>query len=135
MQPYDTSRAGDRNYERGLPIDETQRLIASDKVEGTSVFDRDGNAIGVVHNFMVDKVTGKVAYAVMSFGGLFGIGEHYFPLPWSKLDYDTRRNGYVVDVSKDDLERAPKFTAAETPWSDPGYGRDIYDYYRVPFYM
>ena len=118
-----------------LPIDETERLIASDKVEGTTVYDRDGATLGTVHNFMVDKVTGKVAYAVMSFGGFLGVGERYYPFPWSVLTYEPDQGGYVVDVTREQLEKAPSFTAADSPWSNPGYGRDIYDYYRVPFYM
>lgn len=122
-------------HERGLPINETERLIASDKVEGTGVYDRAGNSLGTVYNFMVDKVSGKVAYAVMSFGGFLGIGERYHPFPWSKLDYDTRMGGYVVDMTKEELERAPSYTAAEAPWNNPDYGRSVYEYYRIPFYM
>jgi hypothetical protein len=68
--------------------DETSRLIASSKVEGTEVYSRNGEHLGEVYNFMVDKFTGQVAYAVMSFGGFLGIGERYHPLPWKALDYD-----------------------------------------------
>jgi hypothetical protein len=121
--------------ERGLPIDETRRLIASDKVEGTSVYGPDGSSLGSVHNFMVDKATGMVAYAVLSFGGFLGLGARYHPLPWKKLTYDTNRGGYVVDMTKEELQRAPSFTAAESPWSNPDYGRGVYDFYRIPFYM
>ncbi len=64
-----------------VAVDETDRLIASDKVQGTEVFGRDGERLGSVYNFMVDKVTGRVAYAVLSFGGLLGLGERYHPLP------------------------------------------------------
>jgi sporulation protein YlmC with PRC-barrel domain len=121
--------------ERSLPIDETRRLIASDKVEGTSVYAPDGASLGTVHNFMVDKTTGNVAYAVLSFGGFLGLGERYHPLPWKKLVYETNRGGYVIDMTKEELERAPSFTAAELPWSNPNYGCGVYDFYRVPFYM
>ena len=62
----------------GTAIDETD----SDKVEGTAVHNRQGEPLGTVHNFMVDKSTGRVAYAVMSFGGFLGMGESYHPLPW-----------------------------------------------------
>src|SRR5215207_9568112 len=95
--------------EGDLPVNETDRLIASDKVEGTSVYDRDGNSLGSVYNFMVDKVTGKVAYAVMSFGGFLGIGERYHPLPWDTLKYDTRQEGYVVGLTIDQLKGAPTY--------------------------
>ncbi|MFZ4534099.1 MAG: PRC-barrel domain-containing protein [Alsobacter sp.] len=120
---------------RGLPIDETRRLIASDWVEGTSVYAPDGASLGTVHNFMVDKTTGMVACAVLSFGGFLGLGERDHPLPRKKQTYDTTRGGYVVEMTKEERERAPSFTAAETPWSNPNYGRVVYDFYRVPFYM
>jgi hypothetical protein len=59
----------------------TDRLIASNKVEGTAVYDRKGERLGSVYNFMVDKRSGQVAYAVMSFGGFLGVGGSYHPLP------------------------------------------------------
>lgn len=131
----DTGKTHEATRKDQLPIDETQRLIASDRVEGTTVFDREGHTLGTVRNFMVDKVTGKAAYAVMSFGGFLGIGERYHPLPWKTLTYDTRLGGYVVDLTREQLENAPSFTAADSPWGDPGYGRNVYDYYKVPWYM
>ena len=77
----------------GVATDETDRLIASDKVEGTAVYNRQGERLGTVYNLMIDKYTGQVAYAVMSFGGFLGIGESYHPLPWRVLTYDTRQGG------------------------------------------
>ena len=62
---------------RGLATDETDRLISSDKVEGTPVYNPKGERLGKVHHLMIDKYTGQVAYAVMSFGGFLGIGEKY----------------------------------------------------------
>ena len=56
---------------------------------------------------MIDKRSGKVAYAVMSFGGFLGMGESYHPLPWEVLDYDERQGGYVVDLDKERLQNAP----------------------------
>lgn len=118
-----------------VAIDETERLIASDKVEGTAVYNRQGEHLGSVYNFMVDKFTGQVAYAVMSFGGFLGIGERYHPLPWKKLDYDTRVGGFVVDLDRSKLEQAPSYGREENPWSNPAYGRDLYGYYGVPWYF
>jgi hypothetical protein len=82
----------------GVATDETPRLIASDKVEGTPVYDGTGRHLGTVHNFMVDKVSGQVAYAVLSFGGFLGFGEAYHPLPWNALTYSVELGGYVVDI-------------------------------------
>ena len=61
---------------------ETAGLIGSDKVEGTPVYRSDGDRIGQIERIMLDKISGKVAYAVMSFGGFLGIGEDYYSLPW-----------------------------------------------------
>ena len=115
----------------GVAIDETRRLIASSKVEGTPVFNRTGEQLGTVYNFMVDKVSGQVAYVVMSFGGFLGIGESYHPLPWRALTYDTRLGGYVVDIDKARL-RAPRGTVlARTPFADDEYGAKVDAYYRT----
>ena len=119
----------------GAAIEETDRLIASDKVEGTAVYNRQDEHLGTVHNFMVDKSTGRVAYAVMSFGGFLGMGESYHPLPWRVLNYDTRQGGFVIDFDKSRLEKAPSYTASNTPnWSDRTYGSRIDEYYGVPPY-
>lgn len=114
-------------------IDETHRLIASDKVEGTNVYSPDGEHIGSVYNFMVDKISGKVSYAVMSFGGFLGIGQRYHPLPWDTLTYDENYGGYVVNVTREQLEGAPHYGSDEEPWSDPAYGRQVYGYYGMPY--
>ena len=119
----------------GSAIDETARLISSDKVEGTAVFNRQDRRLGSVHNFMVDKVTGQVAYAIMSFGGFLGMGEKYHPLPWRILTYETRLGGYVVDLDRGQLESAPVCDPAYYPnWADRSYGNRIDDYYGVPSY-
>jgi len=113
-----------------VATDETNRLIASDKVEGTAVYNRQGERLGSVYNFMVDKRSGHVEYAVMSFGGFLGIGDSYHPLPWKSLKYDTSMGGYVVDLDKNRLQSAPSYASSETPdWSDPSYSRRIDDYY------
>ena len=116
-----------------VATDETGRLIASNKVEGTAVYNREGERLGSVYNFMVDKVSGQVAYAVMSFGGFLGIGDSYHPLPWKSLTYDTNKGGYVVDLDRSRLEGAPSYKANDDPWTDRDYGRSIYDYYGVAY--
>jgi sporulation protein YlmC with PRC-barrel domain len=125
----------DRSAEGGLAVNETERLIASDKVEGTSVYDRDANHIGVIYNVMIDKYTGQVAYAVVSFGGFLGIGTQYHPIPWKKLNCDRTLGGYVADMTREKLERAPRYASDQSPWGDPAYGRSVYDYYDIPYYM
>jgi sporulation protein YlmC with PRC-barrel domain len=116
------------------PKTETDRLISSDKVEGTNVYNTRGERLGTIESFMVDKLNGRVAYVVMSFGGFLGIGENYHVLPWAKLTYDTRQGGYVIDIDKDTLEGAPVYEPGANPFVDPMYGRRVYDYFDVPFY-
>ncbi|BCM83508.1 photosystem reaction center subunit H [Methylobacterium indicum] len=113
----------------GLALDETRRLIASNKVEGTAVYDRKGEHLGSVYNFMVDKVTGQVAYAVLSFGGFLGFGEHHHPVPWKALTYDVRLGGYVIDIDPGTLAEAPRHGPDEDPFTDPAYGGRLDDYY------
>ena len=116
-----------------IPTDETSELIASNKVEGTEVYNRQGEHLGEVYNFMVNKRSGQVEYAVMSFGGFLGMGESYHPLPWKVLTYDTRQGGYVVDLDKSKLEGAPSYRAGEEPTYDRAFGERVYGYYGVPF--
>ena len=114
--------------------DETGDLIASDKVEGTAVYNRQGERMGTVKDFMVNKRSGQVAYAVMSFGGFLGIGESFHPLPWKVLAYDTGKGGYVVDLTRQQLEGAPAYTSSDLPdWSTPDYGRRVSGYYGMPY--
>lgn len=112
-----------------VETDETNRLIASNKVEGTTVYDREGNKLGSVYNFMVDKRSGKVEYAVLSFGGFLGIGDEYHPLPWDQLTYDTDKGGYVVGLTREQLEGGPRYRVGEEPTFNRDYGRKVYGYY------
>jgi hypothetical protein len=114
---------------------ETVSLIGSDKVEGTAVYGADERKIGSVQRVMIDKMSGKVAYAVISFGGFLGIGEDYYPMPWSNLKYDTRLDGYRVGVTEDQLRGAPKYSKAESwDWSNRANDRRVYDYYKTPLW-
>ena len=127
--------ASDATYVEGraVDVDETNRLISSEKVDGTEVYNRNGDSLGTVHNLMIDKISGRVEYAVMSFGGFLGIGESYHPLPWSVLNYDTSMGGYVVDVDRTRLERAPRYTLSSQPdWSDRTYRSRIDEYWIPP---
>ena len=81
---------------------------------------------------MIDKPSGKVAYAIMSFGGFLGMGNQYHPLPWSVLKYDTNLGGYVVNLDKRQLEGGPAYDIDEEPaWGDRAYESKIHDYYGV----
>jgi len=79
---------------------------------------------------MIDKVSGKVAYAVVSFGGFLGMGEDYYPMPWGNLKYDTNLGGYRVGVTEGRLKGAPKYNRnSDWDWSDRTRDRTVYGYY------
>jgi len=115
-----------------LEANETGNLIGSDKVEGTAVYSADRNKIGSIERVMIDKLSGKVSYAVLSFGGFLGIGDDYYPLPWQSLKYDTSLGGYVTGVTESQLQGAPHYGNDNTwNWSDPTRTRAVNDYYGV----
>lgn len=122
-----------RDFDRSRPLerDETNMLISSDKVDDTAVYSTDGEKIGSIAHLMIGKKSGRVEYAVMSFGGFLGMGESYHPIPWDALDYDTDREGYVVNIDKDRLKEAPYFTKKEWPVYDRNFGQTVYGYYGV----
>ena len=113
--------------------DATHRLIASDRVEGTSVYNGENEKLGSIRNIMIDKRSGKAEYAVLEFGGLFGLGSDHYPIPWDMLTYDTDKNGYVVNLSKQQVERAPHYAADRTPEYDDVYGRGVYSHYGIAY--
>ena len=111
-------RFGPDDNRDGIPRDETERLIASNKVEGTPVYDRGGDRLGTIHNFMVDKIRGHVVYAVLKHGGGFlGFDDRYYPLHWDQLRFDTRLGGYRVNLNEEELKSLGSWDR-EMRWSD-----------------
>jgi PRC-barrel domain len=114
---------------------ETTRLIASDKVEGAAVRRSDGEKLGSIKRVMIDKLTGKVAYAVMTFGGFLGIGDEYRAVPWSVLRYSPDLDAYELDATEDQLRNAPVLaTGWEAGEINRDWERDIHEYYRTSPY-
>jgi sporulation protein YlmC with PRC-barrel domain len=116
--------------------DRASHLIAAKQVQGTPVYNTALEKLGSVEDVMIDKATGRIAYAVLSFGGFLGIGDRFYPLPWEKLAYNAEMGGYVVDIDRDVLEGAPSYTdEATAAWHDVDWGRDVYAHYGVhPFW-
>jgi hypothetical protein len=113
-------------------VRETGSLIGSDKVEGTAVYGADDTKIGSIERVMIDKISGKVSYAVLSFGGFLGIGDDHYPLPWQSLKYDTNLGGYRTGITETQLQGAPKYGNDNAwNWSDPARTRSVNDYYGV----
>lgn len=114
------------------PTSETSsNVISSERVEGTAVYATNGDKLGTIDDLMIDKLSGQVCYAVLEFGGILGIGTDRYPVPWSMLDYDTNREGYVVPLDKDTLSNAPRYGRGELRDYDPEYSRSINSYYGV----
>lgn len=116
-------------------IHETHDLIASDKVVGTDVYGAGDEHVGKIERLILEKRSGRVAYAVMSFGGFLGMGHEHFPLPWPKLTYDERLDGYRTHVTKEQVEGAPRYRPEEDyDWSVDN-NRRVNDYYGVTPYI
>jgi hypothetical protein len=110
-------------------------LIESDRVEGTTVYDLQGNNIGSIKRLMIEKISGRVAYAVMSFGGFLGMGSEEHSIPWSKLTYDTSLGGYRTDITEQQLRGAPSYSRdSNHDWSDRARERELHDYYGAKYY-
>lgn len=103
---------------------------------GTSVINPKGESLGDIKEVVIDPRSGKVAYAVVSFGGVFKLGEKLFAIPYSAFDYEVKKNKYVLDVSKESMEAAPGFDSGHWPtMSDEKWNRDVYKFYkRSPYW-
>ena len=106
-------------------------LIASDRIEGTEIFDRDGGKLGTVRKLMIDKKSGEVRNVVVGYGGLFGMGEEHYPMPWKALAYDSGKDGYVINFDRNKLDRdkAPSFRGDKEPEWNEDYERQVTLYY------
>ena len=108
------------------------QLISSEDVEGVNVYDMTGKKIGEIDHLMIDKVSGRVTYAVMSFGGFLGLGHSHYPIPWAALKYDAKQGGYVTGITEKQLKDAPAFS--DDSWSDRNWETQTYRHYNVTPY-
>ena len=107
-------------------------LIESNRIEGTKVFDPNGHQIGVIHHLVIEKVSGRVVYAVMTFGGFFRIGAHPHSIPWEKLRYNLKLHGYQTDITEAQLHAAPVSYGDEDIWPDQRREKAVRDFWDVP---
>ena len=108
-------------------------VISSSRVNGTTVYNPTGEKLGSIDSLMIDKITGQVRYAVMEFGGFLGLGTDLYPLPWNSLKYEPNLGGYVVAVTRDHLDKAPRYETSAAPDYNDEYGRRVNDFYGVPY--
>jgi hypothetical protein len=91
-------------------------LVSSEDIEGAKVLDPNGENIGEIDQLLIDRVSGNVRYAIMSFGGFLGLGNRKYPLPWGSLKYDSEHEGFIANVTQQQLKDAPQFGAES--WTD-----------------
>ncbi len=109
--------------------------IRASKVKGTNVYSTTGDKIGHVEDVILDKPSDRILFAALGFGGLLGMGEKYAPVPWSVLDYNEDKNGYVIPMSEEEIKNAPAYDLSDLVKNDADLGqiRDrSFDYYKVP---
>lgn len=107
-------------------------LILLSRIKGTPVHNSFGDKIGHIEDLSIARESGKIRYALMSFGGFLGIGEKFHPLPWNVLSFDTERQGYTLPLTKEELTDAPSYTADELAaygGQDVAYSENVYKYY------
>jgi hypothetical protein len=111
------------------------QLIASDRIEGTAVRRPNGDRIGHIERLMIDKISGKVSYAILSFGGFLGMGARLLPLPWARLTYNPGIEAYQLDIDDDELRGAPSFRAdKDFDWGDRSQEAELHRYYGIAPY-
>ena len=107
-----------------------QRVLAADTLTGDKVVNRQKEDLGTIEHLMIDVETGRVAYAVLSFGGFLGLGDKLFAIPWSALAIDTGEKQIILEVDKRSLESAPGFDKARWPdMADRVWGAEVNKYY------
>jgi hypothetical protein len=105
-------------------------VIESDRVEGTAVYDLEGHRIGTIKRLLIEKVSGRVIYVDMTFGGFLGVGVHHHTIPWEKLTYDTGLHGYRTDITEEQVRGAPAFYGDGEVWPDKRREQETWDYWR-----
>lgn len=130
MQGTSTSSPGPARPTDGTVSAAT--LISSDRVQGTEVYDPNNRHIGEINSLIIDKVSGRIVYAMMSFGGFMGMGKSYYPVPWGALYYDVDQGGYRTELTEEQVRSAPEYNADGTvDRFDPAMHRRLHDHYAV----
>ncbi len=111
----------------------TSAILAS-KVKGTVVYNETGEKIGHVEDVVLDKTSDRIMFVALGFGGALGLGEKFYPVPWEVLDFNTEKDGYIVPLSKSELEAAPAYELDELARDDGDFDdmrTQSYEYYEV----
>lgn len=116
-----------------IPV-ETNRpihsVLSAGTLKGDDVRNASGEDLGKIEEIMIDVSSGRVAYAVLSFGGFLGMGDKLFAIPWEALRLDQEHERFILNVDKEVLEDAPGFEKNQWPeFADRTWGAGIYDHY------
>lgn len=123
-------RNGNQLNQMGRDYDRHVALLSASTLAGTPVTNRAGEDLGHLEEIMLDVRTGNVAYAVISFGGILGIGSKLFAVPWQALQIDQDEEQIIMDVDKAKLENAPGFDEDDWPnTAEPNWLGEVYTYY------
>ncbi|MFC7418440.1 PRC-barrel domain-containing protein [Iodobacter arcticus] len=108
------------------------RVLSASTLSGDDVYNRNGNKLGSIKEIMIDIQEGSICYAVLSFGGLFSLGEKLFAIPWSAFTVDTENKRLLLDVEEEMLKKAPGFDADNWPnMADDSWRKSIHSYYTL----
>lgn len=111
------------------------RIMAADTLEGDDVKNREGEDLGTIEHVMLDVPSGRIAYAVLSFGGFLGMGDKLFAIPWSALELDTEDKCFILDATEESLKNAPGFDKDHWPsMADEQWATDVHNYYKAAPY-
>ena len=111
-------------------------LMGAETLIGNEVCNGDGDELGELKEIMLDVRSGRVAYAVLSFGGFLGVGEKLFAVPWSALTLDTMNRRFVLNVDQERLKSAPGFDKDNWPdMADESWISDVHSYYEARHYL
>jgi sporulation protein YlmC with PRC-barrel domain len=123
----------DRNVRRDYDDEDRanyRRIMSAGTLAGDRVRNSAGEDLGKIEEIMLDVPTGRVAYAVLSFGGFLGMGNKLFAIPWEALTLNERDHEFILNVDKQRLDNAPGFDKDNWPdMADPAFGQKVYDYY------
>jgi len=129
-----TGRSGVNREAGNVVLDDrehrTRRVLSAGTLAGDRVRNAAGEDLGEIEDLMIDIPTGRLAYAVLSFGGFLGMGNKLFAVPWDKLTVDESEHQFILNVDKQTLENAPGFDKDNWPdMADPDFGSQIYSHY------
>lgn len=112
-------------------------VMAADTLQGDKVINTQGENLGEIEDIMLDVPSGRIAYAVLSFGGVMGVGDKLFAIPWSALTLDADRKCFILDIGKEQLKNAPGFDKDHWPaMADPAWAQQVHSFYnRTPYWQ